>query len=53
MLQSVSIDSALISSEFCHPKCVCMDSLVINQCDFSYLSWYPNMQISGHSRLVE
>ena len=24
-----------------------MDSLVINQCDFSYLRWYSNMQISA------
>ena len=35
LLQSVSLASALIFSDLCHPKCVCMDSLVISQCDFN------------------
>ena len=38
MPQSVSLDSALIFNEFCHPKRVCMDSLKINQCDFHILA---------------
>ena len=51
--QSVPLDFALIFSESCHPEYIYMDSLVINQYYFSYISWYSNMHIPVYSRLVE